>query len=263
MKQRAERCSTEATVDDAAEQKPDVGHRASKTPACFPLVWTVSPQLLHLAPDMLRWYYSMSYRTGRDFFVLPPSGDLYSYPAMMPAPVQDQFIRNTERDGMLLNTSGSVDWEWFTTWSTAIKDFLPRYSQRGVIRGIFPVNVPFNLPVPAFKHHEFYKILSSHRDHQVVLFRPREWRGTRDDRSIPLSHHNTLSVHDMAAEVNGYPQGTLSAVYVTSDGGARLEDLFDLVKELGEHVEVVDHETLVDLVLAKESVAETVVSVLV
>jgi len=263
MKQRVERCGMEATSDEAAKQEKASWHSAGKAPACFPLVWTASPQLLHLAPDMLRWYYSMSYKTGRDYFVLPPSGDLYSYPAMMPTPVQDQFISNTEHDGILMNTSGTVDWEWFTTWSSAIKDFIPRYSQHGVIRGIFPVNVPFNLPVLAFKQHEFYKVLGNRDGHQAILFKPREWRSTHDDRSIPLSHHNTLSVHDMAAEVNSHPRGTLSSIYVTSDGGARLEDLFNLIKELGEHVEVVDHETLVDLVLAKESVRKIAISVLV
>ena len=47
---------------------------------CFPLLWSVSPQLIHLAPDWLRWYYAQAQRTTHEYFVLPPSGDLYSYP---------------------------------------------------------------------------------------------------------------------------------------------------------------------------------------
>ena len=27
------------------------------------------------------WYYDGALKTGHDYFVLPPSGDLYSYPA--------------------------------------------------------------------------------------------------------------------------------------------------------------------------------------
>ena len=50
---------------------------------CFPLLWTASPQLLHLSPEILRWYYEASYLTKADTFVLPPSGDLYSYPGEM------------------------------------------------------------------------------------------------------------------------------------------------------------------------------------
>ena len=46
---------------------------------CFPLLWSASPQLLHLAPDWLRWYYEQARLTKRDYFVLPPSGDLYRY----------------------------------------------------------------------------------------------------------------------------------------------------------------------------------------
>ena len=44
---------------------------------CFPLLWSLSPQLLHLAPDWLRWYYDLARQTTHDYFVLPASGDLY------------------------------------------------------------------------------------------------------------------------------------------------------------------------------------------
>ena len=51
---------------------------------CFPISWTMSPACLHLAPEWIQWYYNKSYETGNDYFVLPPSGDLYSYPSEMP-----------------------------------------------------------------------------------------------------------------------------------------------------------------------------------
>lgn len=47
---------------------------------CPPLIWSLSAQLLKLAPDMITWYFDQAKKTGADFFTLPPSGDLYSYP---------------------------------------------------------------------------------------------------------------------------------------------------------------------------------------
>jgi hypothetical protein len=56
-------------------------HRVQRCQAdptgCFPLLWSLSPNLRFLAPDWLRWYYSQAHQTAHDYFVLPPSGDLY------------------------------------------------------------------------------------------------------------------------------------------------------------------------------------------
>ena len=49
----------------------------------YPLAWSVSPHLLHLAPDWLHWYYQQANQTGQDVFVLPPSGHLYAYPGKL------------------------------------------------------------------------------------------------------------------------------------------------------------------------------------
>ena len=38
---------------------------ADPATGCFPLLWTVSPHLLHLAPDMLRWFLAAHYRFNR------------------------------------------------------------------------------------------------------------------------------------------------------------------------------------------------------
>lgn len=89
---------------------------------CFPLLWSMSPQLLHLAPDWLRWYYDRAHESGHDYFVLPPSGDLYSYPGQMQPTDQAQFVANTERDCLLMNTSATVEWEWQGTWEQAVKE---------------------------------------------------------------------------------------------------------------------------------------------
>jgi len=213
---------------------------------CFPLLWSVSPQTLHLAPDMLKWYYNQSHLTKNDYFVLPPSGDLYSYPSMMSATDQASFVANTERDCFLMNTSATVAWEWTLTWTLAINKYFPRYTQRDIVRGFFAVNVPFNLPVLDFGENEYYKIFEK----KTVLFKPREWRGTGGS-SIPFSHKNYLTVKEMAAEINGYPKGTVSNIYLTSDGGANLDTLYKLVPQLDEHVQIVNHNTIVDFALQR------------
>lgn len=51
------------------------------------------------------------------------------------------------------------------------------------------------------------------------------------------------------ARVCRYPLGTVSAIYTTTDGGSGMQDLYDLVALLGEHVELVDHEALADFAL--------------
>eukprot|EP00854_Cymbomonas_tetramitiformis_P005561 gene5561-6746_t len=189
-----------------------------------------------------RWYYNNSYASKHDYFVLPPSGDLYAYPAMMPEDMQANFMSNTERDCVLLNTSASVTWEWFDTWSTAIKHVYPKYAKQNTVRGLFAVNVPYMFPVLNFGPKEHYKILGG----KVVLFKPREWRGPA---CTPKSACPTA--HELAAEINGYPKGTVSHIYVTSDGGGNLGDIYDMVAALDEHVEVSNHEMLVQAALQR------------
>jgi hypothetical protein len=89
-------------------------------------------------------FFDQSYLTGNDYFVLPPSGDLYSYPGQMPSNVQASFVTNTELDCTLYNTSGTVHWEWFGTWTRAIDNFMPQYAKNGIVKSIFPVNVNTN-----------------------------------------------------------------------------------------------------------------------
>lgn len=214
---------------------------------CFPLTWSLSPHLLHFAPDLALWYYNAAKQTGHDYFMLPPSGDLYSYPSEFPDDLQTIYAKNTAQGCYLMNTSGTVHWEWFGHWSKATSNFFPRYDHSQV-KGIFPVNVPFNVPmVEVFRPGEFYHIIGD----SVVLFRPREWRGTSPS-NIPFSHREYLSIDQMAAELNHLPRGTVTWIYLTSDGGGNLDNIYGLVSKLDDHVKVVNHEVLVDLALQKE-----------
>lgn len=275
---------------------------------CYPLVWTLSPQALHMAPNLTRWFYEQAASTGADYFMLPPSGearpwpvwrrvtactrcvcvcagarsenrtkdccaptvafmdvrrvrrvcvcpagDLYSYPSMMGSADQATYVGNTERVAHVMNTSATVDWEWFLTWSNAFKTYFPRYAAAGVVRGVFGVCVPFDFPVlPFWGEHDSYKIVPGNTaaGGKVVVFQPREWRGS-GNTTIPFSKKEYYTPAQMAAELNGNARGTVSYIYLTSDGGASLTQFDDLVPLLADHVRVVDHNTIVSMALQR------------
>ena len=216
---------------------------------CFPLTWTLSPRTLHLAPDWLRWYYDKSVMTGADYFTLPPSGDLYAYPGMMPADMQASFVADTERDAALMDLSSSVSWEFLGYWEAAIKHYFPRYGAKGVVRGFFAVNVPYMLPTAPFALSKAkYKLLGEEKN--VVLFRPREWRGGRGTKGIGNGKFE-LTASQMATEIGGYEAGSVAHLYVTSDGGANLDLVYEMVRQLDAHVEVVGPKTLIEMAVQR------------
>jgi len=215
---------------------------------CFPLSWSISPHPRFFAPDWWYWFFNQSYATKHDYFVLPPSGDLYSYPSEMPADVQAQYVKDTERDCELLTTSGSVHWEFLGHWGKAMGEYFPQYSPAGIVKGFFAVNVPYNVPmVEVFRPGEFYKIVGDN----VVVFRPREWRGTEFSRNVPLSRRQFLSVKEQTAVLEHLPPGSMTCLYITSDGGGGLDMIYDLVKGLDSRIKVVSHEALIDLALQR------------
>jgi len=219
--------------------------------SCPPLTWTISPHLLRLAPDVLEWYYEKSYETGKDYFMLPPSGYLYAYPASMERTAQDAFVEATERDARLLGTKSTVHWEWLYKWRSAEGRFLPKYGKKdGAVQGIFPVNVPYMLPTFTWKEGQFYKILEGKDGGKVVLFRPREWRGIDPKHGHFRDEEFYLSPENMAKELAEYPRGTVTGIYMTSDGGLNLSNsVLALVKLLPDHVHLVSADTAVRLAL--------------
>ena len=215
---------------------------------CPPLSWSISPHLPWIAPDLLRWYYDQSHKTKNDYFVLPPSGHLYSYPSSLAPDEQARFAAMTEHDASLLGITGTVHWEWFTDWDDAEEVFLPRYANAaGPIRGVFPVSVPYKAAAfPQWPKSQFYSIFTGPDGGRVVVFRSREWRGINDDKD-----EFYLSPQKMADELAGYPKGTVSWVYMTSDGGLTLDNSFvAMSKLLPAHVQLVSTDTAAKLALA-------------
>ncbi len=215
---------------------------------CPPLTWTISPHLTRVAPDLLRWYYDQSHRTGHDYFTLPPSGHLYAYPSSLADAAQDRFVAATEEDACVLGLAGTVHWDWAGTWRDAEGVFLPKYATRGgAIRGVFPVNVPYLIPTFTWwPPDHFYEVLTGADGGRVAVFRPREWRGVSNDADI-----HQLSPQRMADELGGHPRGTVTWVYLTSDGGLTLENSFlALARLLPPHVQLVSTDTAARLALA-------------
>lgn len=220
--------------------------RCSKDPArCFPLSWSSSPHLLQVAPDWAQWFYNQSYQTGRDYFVLPPSGHLYAYPSSMGDRDQASFVAKTEEDARLMGTNSVVAWEWFGTWGKAIKQYFPQYSQKGVVQGLYAVNVPYMIPIAEFGLKQQFKVLGEKQN--VVLFRPNEWRGAGSGGK--RGNAGMFTKEEMAKKINSFKKGTVAAFYTTSDGGLDFDLVYGMVQLLDEHVEIVNHNGLVEMAL--------------
>lgn len=219
--------------------------------SCAPITWSISPHLARIAPDVLEWYYEQSHQTGNDYFILPPSGHLYAYPTSLAEEDQDRFVSATERDARILGINSTIHWDWWETWRDAEDHFLPKYASReGAIRGVFPTNVPFMFPTFTWwRSNQFFRVLTGEDGTEIVVFRPRQWRGI-DERGTGAEEPFYLTPQKMADELSNYPLGTVTWVYMTSDGGLSLENSFmQLVRLLPAHVELVSTDTATRLAL--------------
>jgi len=215
---------------------------------CWPLLWSISPHLPYMAPKMLQWYYNEALKTGNDFFVLPPSGHTYSYPSEQSEPDLSNFVKLTEEDAKVIGTTGTVAWEWYDSWHTAMTNYFPKYAANNVVTAGYAVNVPYLMDTLVSWKYNNFNVFGG----KFVLFRPHEWRGTTGS-SVPGIHDTMLSVADMASQINNYPKGSVTHIYLTSDGGGKLQDLYDLVAAFDSHVEVVSHNVLTSMALAVDN----------
>lgn len=110
-------------------------------------------------------------------------------------------------------------------------------------QSLVTVNVPFDLPALAFEN-KLFKVVGGDTavSNHSVVFAPHEWRGTRGGGGIPGAGAQNMNVSAMAAQINGYRPGAVTAIYLTSDGGGNLEIIDQLVKRLGSHVSIVGNE---------------------
>ena len=64
----------------------------------------------------------------------------------------------------------------------------------------------------------------------------------------------------MAAEINSYPPGTVSNVYITSDGGANLDLIYEMVGYLDEHVKLVNQNVVIKMALESKKHSQKIKS---
>jgi len=58
----------------------------------------------------------------------------------------------------------------------------------------------------------------------------------------------------MSDKINHLKPGTVTYVYMTHDHGSSIESIYHCVQNLTDHVEVVNHNNLVDMALSRENV---------
>ena len=175
--------------------------------------------------------------------------DTCSYPSQQSEPDLSEFVRLTEVDATVIGTTASVAWEWWDTWHTAMQTYFPKYATKNVVRSGYAVNVPFLFDTLVSWTYNNFNVYGG----KYVLFRPHECRGTKGSL-VPGKHDTLLSVAEKASQINGYPKGTTTHIYLTSDGGGNLQDLYDLVAAFDDHV-------LADMALGQVASMEQVVSV--
>eukprot|EP00008_Paramoeba_atlantica_P014307 CAMPEP_0201491744 /NCGR_PEP_ID=MMETSP0151_2-20130828/31047_1 /ASSEMBLY_ACC=CAM_ASM_000257 /TAXON_ID=200890 /ORGANISM="Paramoeba atlantica, Strain 621/1 / CCAP 1560/9" /LENGTH=558 /DNA_ID=CAMNT_0047878247 /DNA_START=97 /DNA_END=1773 /DNA_ORIENTATION=- len=213
---------------------------------CFPFIWTLSPNLVYMAPAILRWYYNLALPTERDWFIMPPSGSLYSYPGLMSPENQNGYVEKQNEQGYYMNTTGSVHWEWLLTWGRAWVDYFPHYISSTGTRFFFLNDVPWKVPIPGmtFLYDETYRVIGPSDDvnQAVIGFRPAfNWQ-----LNGPTGGDPGNSTH-IANRINNLKIGTVQYVYIIQN--TPLDAVFDMVSQLDPHVQLVNHEQLADLAI--------------
>merc|ERR1739838_563839 len=145
-------------------------------------------------------------------------------------------------------------------WGKAFENYFPKYATSNgennaldsepCVKSFFTTNVPYNFvpdtDIPWTGH---FLML----DGDVVVFKPREWRGTGNGVLGDIGD-NYLSEEEMAAEINGYEKGSVAHLYLTGDGGMNLQTIYKMVDMLDGHVKIVNHEELTEMARQKSAV---------
>eukprot|EP01116_Phalansterium_solitarium_P019838 TRINITY_DN5688_c0_g1_i1.p1 TRINITY_DN5688_c0_g1~~TRINITY_DN5688_c0_g1_i1.p1 ORF type:complete len:564 (+),score=183.55 TRINITY_DN5688_c0_g1_i1:211-1902(+) len=214
---------------------------------CFPLTWTLSPNLIEFAPAIMHWYYDQSALTGgRDWFIMPPSGTLYSYPGEMPADVQASYVEQQNAQAAVMNTSGTIHWEWMFTWPEAWRNYFPRYvgatPAGSGTRAFFLNDVPWVVPIidMTLEGITFRWVGKPDSPDSVVGFKPAlNWQEGSPGGGNP----GNATV--IAGLLSALPRGTVTYAYVIQN--TNLTSVFEMVDQLEPHVRLVGYEQLVDV----------------
>ena len=201
----------------------------NRSVACPPMSWTLSNRLAEFAPDVLRWYYAAANATGRDSFMMGPSGFGYTFPsAISPPSKQASFANATAAAASELGWEAYVHWDRIgqtvpgppdqpgaASDTKALIEYLTRFNGTAV-KGAF-IRFPESKDLP-----ESIGSLMVIKAHQAL------------DQPPP----------DIAASVNAeFMRGSTTFLYEIWD--TDMEQSW--AGALAEHVELVGHRELIDL----------------
>ena len=191
--------------------------------------WTLSNRLSEFAPDVLRWYYAAAATTGRDSFMMGPSGFGYNFPAAISPPSkQASFAHDTAAAAAELGWEAYVHWDRIgpttpgavgqpsaTSDTAALEDYIKRLNQTA-IKGAF-VRFPESKDLP-----ERIGSVMVIKAHQAL------------DQPPP----------DIAASLNAeWMRGSTTFLYEIFDTDVEQS----WASDMAEHVELVGHRELIDL----------------
>jgi GxGYxYP putative glycoside hydrolase C-terminal domain len=206
---------------------------------CFPLVWTLNPNLLYISPTIIEWYYHLAYQTRRDWFILPPSGSLYSYPTLMSDTDQINYIKRQNAQSLEMNTTGSIHWELMLTWDKTFKKFFPKYSlfNQSKVYSFFLNNVPWLIPIIEWPDNKrnYHWVTNN-----VVVFKPAfNWDPNEKSGGNPHDYKY------IANKINNLRKGSLNYVYVIQQ--TPIKDIFDMVDNVNDSVQFIGYQGLQNL----------------
>ena len=165
----------------------------------------------------------------------------------MPTAVQQMYKEQQNAQAVVMNTTGSVHWEWIFTWKAAWDHYFPLYvNETQATRAFFLNNVPWVIPIPdMFFLGETYRIIgSAHWPEAVVAFKPAfNWQ--EDGPSGGLPYNSTVIAH----LINAFKQGSVQYVYVIQN--TDINSIFSMVEQLAPHVELVGYAQLADLAMQR------------
>jgi hypothetical protein len=233
---------------DVCANENSSSNSSSNSKKCFPLSWTLSPNLVEFSPEMMRWYFNRSTASkGRDWFVMPPSGTLYAYPGMMTPEVQALFVEQQNAQAYIMDTHGSVHWEWFFEWAPAFNGYFPRYINATNGTNVFLLNdVPWVVPIPPMlAEDDYYRIIGDPAvdSPPVVAFRPAfNW----EPNGVGGLALNATECADL---INLFAAGSVQYIYIIQNSD--ITSVFDMVAQLADDVVLVGYGQLASLALQR------------
>merc|ERR1712130_83193 len=158
----------------------------------------------------------------------------YAYPSEMGEEDKIRYVRKTEEDAVLLNTTGTIAWEWMLSWKEALHSYFPLYSERNIMQGFFSLNVPYLFPILDLGH-------TKRIGNTTIIFNPIiAWYDI---------FAKNLTGQDVATKINKAKKGTVTYVYCAADS-ITIPRMLEVFQHLDAHVQVVDHQTLVKMAVA-------------